>query len=128
APVEASPLREDDRRRARRAERARVALPIFDALAETLGAIDRPAPWPVHAERLRWLAEALGLGTAGDDVVLDHLWDALDDRGAVLDSLGRRGADWSWAEFAAEVEDLVRELDAPPTPPAEGVRLATIAE
>jgi hypothetical protein len=117
---------EQDRERRERARRAREALAIVDPLIEALRAADRPGPWRVQVERLRRLAGVLGLGS-DEPTSLEHLDNALDDHGAVLDGLGRGREEWSWPEFAREVEALARELPAPPAPISSGaVRLATV--
>jgi ATP-dependent helicase/nuclease subunit B len=117
--------RGDRTRRAARAARAREALPAFDRLVTVLDAIDQSGPWRAQVERLRGLVGELGLEAES----LDHLFLALDERGAVLDGLGRADEDLPWAEFAREVEALVRDVPASaPAAPAGVVRVATVEE
>ncbi|HEX8199619.1 MAG TPA: PD-(D/E)XK nuclease family protein, partial [Isosphaeraceae bacterium] len=117
---------ERSRRRGLRAERARAALRVFDRLAAAIPAVDRPGRWVDQVGRLLGLAAELGLGAAD---ALEHLAGALDDHGAVLDGLGLAERAWSWAEFAREVEALVREVTLPASPvPPGSVLLATVDE
>ncbi len=123
--------RDDQGAKKRRAARARVALPVFDRLAEVFDGLGRPATWFDQVEKLRTLAADLGIGTADAEARagLEHLFDALDDHGELIEGLGRREAPWGWAEFAGEVRALVRDLEVPAPPaPAGCVRLASVDE
>ncbi|CAN5805282.1 hypothetical protein BH23PLA1_BH23PLA1_20560 [soil metagenome] len=75
------------RQKQRRARRARLALPIFGRLVAAFEPLRRPAPWPVQVDALAGLADQLGLGSP-DDPALGHLFNALEDHGAVLEGLG----------------------------------------
>ena len=117
--------------RKRRAKRAEDALPIFDRLATVLDGLDRPAAWAVQVDRLRAIAEDLGIGV-GDDAgtaAIGTLFDALDDQGKVVETLGRREAPWDWAEFAEEVRLLIRDGDGPSSARLGGmVRVVSVDE
>src|SRR6185312_3263209 len=104
----------------------RAARPIVERICALLAALDRPRPWRAQAAQLRRLAEALGLDVPGDDA-LDHLANALDDHGAVLEGLGQGDRPWDWGEFTAAVEALARDLEVPaPAPPPGTIRVTTV--
>jgi ATP-dependent helicase/nuclease subunit B len=116
-------------------QRAQRARQVFDRLITLFDEIDRPGCWALQVDRLRHLAESLGIGTArqsgsrADRAALECLWNALDDQGEVLRILQGEEAFWSWAEFTSEVERLIRDLPLPPSPPSPGaVRLTTVDE
>lgn len=122
-------------RKRQRADRARIAARVFDRLVPVFLAIDRPGRWYEQVERLSGLAAELGLATpiepddGGCSDALEHLTNALDDHGAVLDGLGFGEHLWNWAEFAGEVEALVRDVTIPASPrPPGSVLLATVDE
>jgi len=105
------PLSDDPKDQAA-AERARIARPLLERLIALIEDLARPGRWDELVTRLQGLAETLRLGSADDDA-LDHLWNALDDHGAVLDGLRQGDRSFSWPTFAREVEGLVRDLEAP---------------
>lgn len=120
---------EKDRRIRRKAERARLALPIFDRLADVLEGLDLPASWRRQAAKARSLASALGLDAGLGAEALARLFAALDDHAAILDALGQGKEVVYWSDFVREAAAIVRELDAEPDPIAPGsVRLANVAE
>ncbi|SIN98064.1 PD-(D/E)XK nuclease superfamily protein [Singulisphaera sp. GP187] len=105
-----------------------VARAVLDRLAAVIGTLDQPGPWHYQCEGLRNLASSLGIG-AIDDPLLEALWDALDEHGAVLEGLGQAGQTWTWTRFTREVESLTAELAGPPLPCAPGtIRLAEVDE
>ena len=125
--VESDPNAPEARARSAKAGRAReagrVVGPLFDLFAIT----DRPAPWGTQVVRLRRIAAGLGLDEGEGASDLEDLGNALDDQGAVLDGLGQGEVLWSWAEFAREVQAIVRDLDRPAPSPAPGsIRIANV--
>src|SRR5262249_60424630 len=96
--------------------------------------LNRPGIWTEQVARLRALARELGLGhgstpeaETGPEPGLDALWSALDDHGAVLSHLRQADAAWSWADFAAEVEALARDLELPASAiPPGAIRAAAV--
>ena len=106
-------------------ERLAQARAVTERLFELLMPLDQSRPWPLQVAELRRVARLLGIGAA-DPAALDPLWDALDDVSDVLDRLGRTAERWSWAEFALEIDAIVREITVPSAGPSPGtVRLAT---
>ena len=68
-------------------------------------------------------------GGGGTRRSLGSLFDALDDHGETLDALGHGAETWRWADFAAEVVAIVRDIEVPaPAAPPNAVRLMTAAE
>ena len=121
------PLADDPKDRPA-AERARIARPLLERMVGSIEAVARPGRWDELVARLQGLAEALRLGSTDDDA-LDHLWNALDDHGAVPDRLRQGDRSFTWPAFAREVEGLVRDLEVPaPQISARGpaVRLTTV--
>lgn len=99
---------------------------VVNRLAESIGPLDQQRTWDEHAEQLRGLADELALG-GPDEVALDHLWNALDDHGAVLAGLDRAGRRWSWTDFSREVASLAGEVLAPAAEvPPGSIRLAAV--
>jgi CRISPR/Cas system-associated exonuclease Cas4 (RecB family) len=93
------------------------------ALIEPLG---QPRTWPEQVDQLRDLADGLGLGSPGDPA-LDHLFDALDDHGTVLERLGRGDRPGPWKAFTSEVEAMVGDLTMPaPDVPPGTIRMAEV--
>ena len=118
----------DDPKDQTAADRARIARPLLERLIALIEDLARPGRWDELVARLQELAETLRLGSTDDDA-LDHLWNALDDHGAVLDGLRQGDRSFSWPAFAREVEGLVRDLEVPaPRVSTRGaaVRLATV--
>ncbi|MHB1559318.1 MAG: PD-(D/E)XK nuclease family protein, partial [Isosphaeraceae bacterium] len=115
-----------------KAERARLARTVVERVLGLVEPIDRPRPFGDQVDRLFGLARSLGIVEApeGRDCAgLDRLRDALEDRAAVIDRLGRGGGSWAWADFAEEVESLAAELTVPPVEAQPGsIRLATVDE
>ena len=110
------------------ADRARIARPLLERLIALIEDLARPGRWDELVARLQELAETLRLGSTDDDA-LDHLWNALDDHGAVLDGLRQGDRSFSWPAFAREVEGLVRDLEVPAprvSTREAAVRLATV--
>jgi hypothetical protein len=123
--MDAERARGADRKTEQRHQRARQASDILERLSGLLDPLDRPRRWPEQVERLRELADRLGLGSTDE---LDTLWGALDDHGAVLDDLGSQRP-WSWADFTGEVEALAGDLEGVPTALSGGVvRLAALED
>src|SRR5262249_58648751 len=92
-----------------------------------LGGTARPGRWAVQVDRLRALADALGLGP--DEGGIAHLLNALLDQGVVLEGLGRQDRPRSWVEFTREVGSVAREFRQPVPRPAPGtIRMATVEE
>lgn len=118
----------DLRRRRRRAARARIAAAIVERLGALYETIARSGPWDDQIDRLRRLADALGLGRHDRDAI-DALVLALDEHGAALDGSKRPGRTWTWPAFVAEVDRVARELERPTlTVPIGAVRFATVDE
>lgn len=125
-----------------KAERARLARTVVERVLGLIEPVDRPRPFGDQVDRLFGLARALGIvevpagqvadGPApsiSDCAGLDRLRDALEDRAAVVDRLGRGGGSWTWSDFAEEVESLAAELTVPPVDARPGsIRLATVDE
>ena len=107
-------------------ERLGQARAVAERLFEVLMSLDQSRPWPLQVAELRRVARLLGIGAA-DPAGLDPLWDALDDMSDVLDRAGRASERWSWAEFALEIDAIVREISVPAAGPSPGtIRLATV--
>ncbi|MDG3002206.1 PD-(D/E)XK nuclease family protein [Paludisphaera sp. Pla2] len=118
---------ERDRRR-RKIEQATRAHPILENLIGAIDPLSRPRPWAEHAAELRRAVESLGLGRR-DGRALEALWDALEDRAAIFERLGRGRVAVSWEEFVDELADIASEIAAPqPTPPAGSIRTALVDE
>jgi len=96
-------------------DRTEVARKVITELARWLDPLDQPRYWYHHCEALRDLAKGVGIGT-GCPEILDALWDALDEHGAILDGLGHGERPWSWSDFQREVSSIANEIDAPPSP------------
>ncbi len=107
-------------------ERLGQARAVAERLFEVLMSLDQPRPWALQVAELRRVARLSGIGAA-DPAGLDPLWDALDDMSDVLDRAGRASERWSWAEFALEIDAIVREISVPAAGPSPGaIRLATV--
>lgn len=115
-----------------KAERARLARTVVERVLGLIEPIDRPRKFGDQVDRLFGLARVLGIVEAAagrDSAGLDRLRDALEDRAAVIERLGRDGGSRSWADFAEEVESLAGELTVPPIDARPGsVRLASVDE
>lgn len=122
----------DSRKGSQRAARAELALKIFDRLTALFESCDQPATWSEQSARVRSIQEALRLGdpsvaNASDRIALERLNDAIDDQGAVRESLGLGDRVWSWNEFLGEIDALARDLTIPGGAPASGsVRVMTV--
>ena len=93
---------------------------VFDQIAAAIEPVHGDEPWPVHVDRLRESAEALGIGD------LDSLWDALDDHALIRDFAA---PSISHATFVRDVESILVDLDAPRPAPRPGtVRVMTVDE
>lgn len=120
---------ERDRRALRRADRARLALAVFDRLADALDGLGAPAAWPGQLEKVRALASTLGLDADAGAPALARLFEALEDHAATLDALGRGREVVDWPDFVRDAAALVREAPPTPTPAGPGcVRVATVDE
>lgn len=118
-------LNNDKGRKAERARRCREVLDEFVAQIETL---DQVREWPYHVVELRRLADSLGIRLGGG-IGLDELWLALEDHAAVLADLGVDFDRWTWSEFVADLDSILRELDIPSTEAEQGgVTLASVDE
>lgn len=119
----------DLRRRRRRAARARIAEAIVGRLGSIYDTLARPGPWADQVDRLRRLADALGIGRVDGRPALESLYLALDEHGPALDGGKRAGRNWTWASFVREVDRVARELELPTGPePVGAVRFATVDE
>lgn len=117
---------DDGRRRRRLSERAGRAVAVLELLDSLLGGVDEPKTWKRHGDRARSLASAIGLRASEP---LNALFDAIDDRSALLEQL-RAGDEIIPADaFLAELRLLAKDSDATSTSPRRaGVRLATVDE
>ncbi|MEW4567756.1 PD-(D/E)XK nuclease family protein [Tautonia sp. JC769] len=104
-----------------------IAVPVFRRLAECLNAVAVPGPWAGQVDRLAGLAIELGLDPESDEA-LGHLFGALDDHAMVLDGLGRGDDSWTWADFVAEVQAILRDLPPPASSTVGAIRFATVDE
>jgi hypothetical protein len=104
--------REDERSlsRIRRSIRAASALPLIEKLLGRLDIVAHPGTWTELAGEVFRLAEDLALI---DDPAIDTLRQAVDDRGVVLDRLGRRNIKISWDAFVRGLEKLIRQTEMP---------------
>lgn len=109
----------DRRRRLRRADRAEQALRLLEPLAALLQACHAPGTWDDHLDRLRWVADELGLFDP-DERAFDGLAEALEDWGAARERLDRSDRPLEWPEFLEIARRLARETAAPPEPPLAG--------
>ncbi|HEY2155625.1 MAG TPA: PD-(D/E)XK nuclease family protein [Isosphaeraceae bacterium] len=109
-------------REGRHDDRRRVARAVFDRLALTFDGPPGPASWADQCDRLRAMADSLGLASSG----IDALWDAVDDH-ALISDLRTRPIDR--AGFLSALEWIARDLPRPASPTRPGsIRFATIAE
>lgn len=118
---EKEPAREE-----RRLARLKKAHEVLELLIGVLDPLNRSAPWSEHASALRRAAETLGLGTR-DRRALETLWDALEDRGEVLEKLGRGAQTIPWRAFVDKMATMAAETPSPVSPPPPGtIRTAVV--
>lgn len=121
----------DDERRAavlkRRADRAKIALPIIERLRKLYDGVLEPTTWAARVDRLRELARGLGLENAEDDA-LECLYDALDDQNEVWSRAEGPGRAWTWRDFENELHGLSRWLEVPSRRVGRGGVIASTVE
>lgn len=105
----------DERKTPSRREHLSQARAVIDHLVAAVLPLDNPGTWPEHVDRLRRLADQLGLDVEGDEA-LERFWNALEDHAAVV---GADGRVVTLAAFVDGVESLVGDhcewrTDIPP--------------
>ena len=115
-------------REARRLARLDKAHRVLNRLIGVLDPLNQSRPWAEHASALRRAANTLGLGSR-DGRALETLWDALEDRGEVLEKLGRGAKAIPWIAFVDTLTSMAAEtLSLVPNPSPGAIRTAIVDE